>query len=198
VTKKVLIEDFIGIYDGYFSDEFCDNLIEYFEWCQRNNRTFARPEAERIKNDDSVGLNPVTIQEINFMWPNIQGYMSEFNQVFWDECYADYSGRFSVLQDYGPTTIYTYKLQKTIPGGGYHIWHSEDGVTLMSRRTGVYILYLNDVDEGGETEFLYQTRRVPAKKGRLVIFPPNYPWAHRGNPPLSGVKYILTGWMEFK
>ena len=39
--------------------------------------------------------------------------------------------------------------------------------------------------------------RVAAKKGRLVIFPANYPWTHRGNPPLSGEKYIMTGWVEF-
>ena len=196
--KQVSIDNFIGVYDNYFSDEFCDNLITHFEWSQRTNKTFQRPEAESVKNDESVCLNPGNIQEINFTWPNIQGYMDEFNHVFWNECYADYLGRFSVLANYDGHTVYTYKVQKTLPGGGYHIWHSEDGSKQMAQRVGVYILYLNDVEEGGETEFLYQTKRVSAKKGRLVIFPPNYPWAHRGNPPLSGEKYILTGWMEFK
>jgi hypothetical protein len=196
--KQVSIDNFIGVYDNYFSDEFCDNLITHFEWSQRTNKTYLRPEAESVKNDESVCLNPGNIQEINFTWPNIQGYMDEFNHVFWNECYTDYLGRFSVLANYDGHTVYTYKVQKTLPGGGYHIWHSEDGSKQMAQRVGVYILYLNDVQEGGETEFLYQTKRVTAKKGRLVIFPPNYPWAHRGNPPLSGEKYILTGWMEFK
>jgi hypothetical protein len=81
--------------------------------------------------------------------------------------------------------------------GGYHIWHSEDGDKNFAFRVGVYILYLNDVAEGGETEFLYLSKRIAPKKGRLIIFPPNYPWTHRGNPPLSGEKYILTGWTEF-
>ena len=198
MKKKVSIEDFIGIYDNYFSEDFCDNLITHFEWCQKNNKSYMRQEDESIKNDESTNLNPSSIQEINFSYPNIAGYLQEFNNVFWNECYADYMGRFSVLKNYDNHTIYTYKLQKTLPGGGYHVWHSEDGSRQMATRVGVYILYLNDVEEGGETEFLYQTKRVPAKKGRLIVFPPNYPWAHRGNPPLSGEKYIMTGWMEFR
>jgi hypothetical protein len=198
MKKKSQIENFIGIYDNYFSEEFCDNLITHFEWNQKTNRSYLRPEMESIKSDESTNLNPNTIQEINFMTPNISAYIGEFNDVFWNECYADYMKNYSVLTSYEPHTIYTYKIQKTLPGGGYHVWHSEDGSKQMSQRVGVYILYLNDVDEGGETEFLYLSKRVAAKKGRLVIFPPNYPWAHRGNPPLSGEKYILTGWMEFR
>jgi hypothetical protein len=59
------------------------------------------------------------------------------------------------------------------------------------------MIYLNDVEEGGETEFLYQKRRVQAKQGRLVMWPAAYTHTHRGNPPLSGDKYALTGWLEF-
>ena len=67
----------------------------------------------------------------------------------------------------------------------------------MLFRSGAYILYLNDVPEGGETEFLYQRLRVSPKEGTLVIFPASYTHTHRGNPPLRGSKYIMTGWIEF-
>lgn len=56
------------------------------------------------------------------------------------------------------------------------------------------LAYLNDVEEGGETEFLYQSLRIKPKKGMGVIWPGGYTHLHRGNPPLKGVKYILTGW----
>jgi hypothetical protein len=194
---KSTYDNFIGIYDNAFSDEFCDNLIQYYEWCQKNNRTYKRPEAESIKSDNSTSLNPYNIQEMTLEHPNIGGFIGEFNHVFWDVCYKEYLEKYSVLADYCQHTVYSYKLQKTKPAEGYHVWHCEHGNKAFSGRTGVYILYLNDVEEGGETEFLYYSKRVAAKKGRLVIFPPNYPWAHRGNPPLSGEKYILTGWTEF-
>ena len=195
--KKITYDNFVGIYENFFSEEFCDNLIKHFEWCHQNNKTFGRPESEKYKKDDSVCLDPNNPQEVSFMLQHITQYLGEFNTVFWDECYKDYLTKFSVLADYDRHTIFTYKVQKTLPGGGYHIWHCEDGTQNYSRRTGVYLLYLNDVEEGGETEFLYFSKRIKPKKGTLLIFPPNYPWAHRGNPPLSGEKYIMTGWVEY-
>lgn len=190
-------DNFVGIYDGAFSSEYCDRLIKHFEWCKNHNHAYGRPESAHIKQDTATNLNPSNTYEIDYMSANISEYVAEFNQGFWDVCYADYLKTYSVLAEADRHTIFAYKIQKTLPGGGYHVWHCENGEKAYARRIGVYILYLNDVDEGGETEFLYLSKRIKAKKGRLVIFPPNYPWAHRGNPPLSGTKYILTGWTEF-
>ena len=104
----------------------------------------------------------------------------------------------------GATNIYdvkykytTLKLQKTLPTEGYHDWHVEyssvDSEAL--KRAFVFSIYLNDVKDGGETEFLYFSKRVKPKKGRIVIWPAAFPYVHRGNPPISGEKYILTSWM---
>lgn len=195
---KSTYDNFVGVYDECFSDKFCDDIVDYFEWCQKNNRSYKRPEDEIIKKDDSVNLNPSTPQEISFMFSNVTGFIQEFNDKFWNVCYKEYIDRYSTLKQYDQHTIYSYKVQKTVPAGGYHVWHCEDGSKEFSKRIGVYILYLNDVDEGGETEFLYLSKRISAKKGRLIIFPSNYPWTHRGNPPLSSTKYIMTGWIEFQ
>lgn len=195
---KSKYDNFVGVYDDCVSDELCNGVINYFEWCQNNNRTYSRSEPENIKKDDAISLDPHSIQEINFSFPQVQNYISEFNDVFWNKCYAEYTNKFSSLKQYDLHTIYSYKVQKTIPTGGYHIWHCEDGSINFSRRIGVYILYLNDVEDGGETEFLYLSKRIEAKKGRLIIFPSNFPWTHRGNPPLSNTKYIMTGWIEYQ
>lgn len=190
-------EDFVGIYDGAFSPMFCDKIIEYYEWCAKNNKTWGRPESSLSKSDNSTCLNPVNFNEIDFCAQNLCGMIEEFNEGFWQTCYSDYRNMYSVLDQHENHTIFSYKVQKTLPGGGYHIWHCENGEKMHRNRIATYILYLNDVEDGGETEFLYCQRRVAAKKGRLVIFPANYPWTHRGNPPLSGEKYIMTGWIEF-
>jgi len=88
------------------------------------------------------------------------------------------------------------KLQKTIPGEGYHVWHCEHDGVPYGKRLFLVILYLNEVS-GGETEFLYQHKRVAPKTGRLMICPSGFTHTHRGNPPLEGHKYILNGWIEF-
>ena len=88
------------------------------------------------------------------------------------------------------------KIQKTKPTEGYHIWHQEQGNTYETlSRAFVWTVYLNDINEGGETEFLHFSKRVTPKTGRIVIWPAGFPYYHRGNPPLKGEKYILTSWM---
>jgi hypothetical protein len=57
--------------------------------------------------------------------------------------------------------------------------------------------YLNDVEEGGETEFLYQGVRVKPKKGTIILCPAAFTHTHRGNPPLSGDKYIINTWVQY-
>ncbi len=54
------------------------------------------------------------------------------------------------------------------------------------------MVYLNDVDSGGETEFLYQQLKIKPKRGRVVIWPGSFTHLHIGNHPMSD-KYIHTG-----
>jgi len=191
-------ETFIRYYDNAVSTEFCQGIIKYFEWALENNRTWDRVEAtNNIKQDKSTVLNPHTYWDIDFNWAHLGPYLQEFNQSFWDVCYSAYREEFDTLNNLQQHTIFTYKVQKTMPGGGYHVWHCEHDSIEHSRRLATYTLFLNDVAEGGETEFLYQNERVAPKEGRLVIFPSSYTHTHRGNPPLRGIKYILTGWVEY-
>ena len=192
--KNIEHDNFVGIYDGFFSPVYCDKLIAYHDWCTDNNRTFGRPNHETIKKDESTCLNPIFHNEIEYAKDNLVGYVEEFNRVFWDECYKDYSDTYSNLHNYDNHTIFTYKIQKTEPGGGYHIWHCENGEKLFSKRVGVYILYLNDVEEGGETE-LWASYNVKPEAGKLLLFPATWTYPHRGKMPISNDKYIITGWI---
>lgn len=190
-------EDFIRVYDDAVSRNFCQGIIDYFEWCNENNRTWDRQESTGLyKKDKSASLNPGNQLDIKFNSEHLAGYLNEFNIAFWDKAYTYYRTEFDVINTMQRHSIFTYKVQKTMPGGGYHVWHCENGSLETSRRVGVYILYLNEVMSGGETEFLYLNQRIPPKEGRLLIFPSGFTHTHRGNPPLKGSKYIMTGWIE--
>lgn len=93
-------------------------------------------------------------------------------------------------------TSNTCKIQMTPISGGFHRWHCEHGSGLNATRSLAWMIYLNDVDNGGETEFLYQHLKVKPKAGSLVIWPAGVTHPHRGNPPYSNEKYILTGWFD--
>jgi hypothetical protein len=86
--------------------------------------------------------------------------------------------------------------------GGYHHFHSEvmplpDGGEAL-HRVLFFQVYLNDVDEGGETEFLFQRRVVRARRGRLLVAPAGFTHTHKGHVPRSGDKLILTSWVMFQ
>lgn len=191
--------DGIGIFDGFFLDDYCDDLVKYFEFADKNGYTVNRqqkqnPAKRMFINDKSVDFNDLSFLNTETNMP--LGWANYFLGTFWGECYPLYVETFSTLEDYGPHQIFHLKIQKTCPSEGYHIWHSENMRREVANRILVFTLYLNDVDQGGETEFLFQKRRVTPKKGRLVIWPPSFLHTHRGNPPLSGDKYIVTGWSE--
>ena len=62
-----------------------------------------------------------------------------------------------------------------------------------SKRFLVFIMYLSDVEEGGETTF--PEFKVKPKKGSLLLFPATWNYVHSANIPKSNDKYIITGWM---
>ena len=51
-------------------------------------------------------------------------------------------------------------------------------------------MYLNDVDVGGETEFPDWNIAVKPEKGKVLLFPCNYLFKHKGNVPISNEKYV--------
>jgi hypothetical protein len=94
-------------------------------------------------------------------------------------------------------------LQKYLQAsGGYHHWHSEIYPQNPSceslHRALLFQFYLNDVAEGGETEFFYQQRKVGARQGRLIIAPAGFTHTHKGHVARSGDKYIATSWILFQ
>ena len=105
-----------------------------------------------------------------------------------------------VLMLFRPGTI---NLQKYVADqGGYPYWHCElypqldHGETL--HRVVLWTIYLNDNFHEGETEFLYQSRKIAPKAGSLLIAPTAFTHTHRGTMPKGGDKYIAPSWILFQ
>ena len=61
--------------------------------------------------------------------------------------------------------------------------------------------YLNTIkpEDAGETEFLYQKRRINPVENTIVLWPAAYTHMHRGNTVFGNVsKYIATGWFDYE
>jgi hypothetical protein len=85
------------------------------------------------------------------------------------------------------------QLQKNIKNKGFFKWHIDyNKAATSSYRILAPIFYLNDVEEGGFTEFAYQDLKVKPETGKLIIFPCTWQYLHRGIIPRSNDKYIIT------
>lgn len=189
--KKHEIKDWIGSFDNFVDPQICDFLIDYFEK-NKNNLAYNRFQGENAahtqKNDLSIGLS-----KNNNWFPEIEKICASVT-----ECLQIYEQETNVIKycDLNEVFFTDIKIQKTIPTEGYHVWHVEKNYkNLICNRVLVYTVYLNDIDEGGETEFLLMRQRVKPVKGRISIFPAYFPFVHRGNPPLKQEKYIVTSWL---
>ncbi|MEO1994257.1 MAG: 2OG-Fe(II) oxygenase, partial [Planctomycetaceae bacterium] len=98
-----------------------------------------------------------------------------------------------------PGSVNAQKYEQST--GGYPHWHSEVYPELPDNealhRILFYMYYLNDIQDGGETEFFYQQRSIEPRAGRMVVAPAYFTHTHRGNTPRSADKYILTSWVLY-
>ena len=193
--KKVNIENFIGVYDNYITEEECKTAITFFEGRDKLKHTL-----NRLKSEDTSILNKQDQQyfangaNVEIWWEELKPLMVNFDMAW--KHYSRNVGADTYSCDFHYTAL---KIQKTYKTEGYHVWHIEHGAGHENMaRAFVYSVYLNDVEEGGETEFLHFSKRVKPKTGRIVIWPAAFPYLHRGNPPLSGEKYILTSWIMLR
>lgn len=189
------LEKDIAVWDGILSHDDCQQIIEHYNNLAQLNLSYRRLDLRdgpaHQKNDSSVF--PLDEKSMRFT-PNA-GFLNIFMERLWG-CYSEYMDHYSVLRE-SQQQVRSMRIQKTMPGQGYHTWHYESDTLDRGGRVCAWSVYLNTVEQGGETEYLYQSIRLPAVEGTLAIWPAGFTHTHRGNPPLSGEKYLLTGWIEF-
>lgn len=188
ILSHTIDQDFIGCFETNHPPQ---PLQEYFDYLQTNGLVVQRQEGQETVRDQQVLLNRVAPRFFR------DRMVAPIYKAYSDLCSLAlnlYFDRYPILKN-GRYFHNNCKFQRTRPGEGYHQWHYENSGEFSHRKL-VTMLYLNTVQEGGETEFLYLHRRIQPRQGRLLIFPGAFTHTHRGNPPLTGDKYILTSWLE--
>lgn len=181
---------------GYIDEIVCDNLISYFEKCKykevgRVGRTGTTTpyEQEDVKKSTDLGIQ---LHLNNDKEPT--EYIEQLNQVL--ELYkikypycSEKQGAWNIIEN--------WNIQRYHPKEGFYNWHTErTGVKNMHRHL-VFMTYLNDVIDGGETEFYYQKMKIKPKKGLTVLWPADWTHLHRGITSNTETKYIVTGWYGY-
>jgi Rps23 Pro-64 3,4-dihydroxylase Tpa1-like proline 4-hydroxylase len=184
-------QDFIVIYRALDKD-LCETVIQRFN-------------EDENKNNGKIGrLGDVSVDErIKKSWDleiPIEGKWQDIFQKIHPKiqtCIAHYVAQSPILTAL-PLQATGYKIQMYPKNQGYFNWHA-DSVGIKSRsRVAAMVLYLNDVEQGGETEFYHHGIKISPTAGNLVLFPVGWNYMHRGHVPESGDKYIISTFIKFK
>jgi hypothetical protein len=178
----------------YIDKNLCDDLISFFENDNTKGpgKTYGGNNISKIDKEvkDSTDLD---ISQHNNE-PLIQKYLTNLGYVI-----EHYKKEYT-FSDIGVSKWIispTYNIQRYYPNQGFHQWHCERGGVENFNRHLVFMTYLNDVIDGGETEWYYQKTKVKPEKGLTVIWPADWTFTHRGLVSKTQTKYIATGWYNF-
>jgi hypothetical protein len=184
------IRDFI--LSAYIEDlSLCDDIIHFY-----NNSLNKKPG--KIYDSTGIGVinssvkesTDVSFEKNNPLWKKyvfqMQNLVLKYVEHF--EWANNTSTKWSILEN---ANIQHYK-----PNEGFKEWHFErsGGDLPIVHRFLVFMTYLNDVNDQGETEFYYQGYKVKPRKGLSLIWPSEWTHTHRGIPSPTQDKFIVTGW----
>ena len=217
--------EFIEVYDNALDAGLCEEIVVYFDSCGQKERgvTGGGVNAE-LKDSFDINITraanwkPLHDRVMTSVTEYMFEYIKKYPQLLIGAMAA---GRRDPVtgesqrvteDDLNDATISMLMMKLYHPGemiaqqylqgvGGYHHWHSEiyprDSSCETLHRVLLFMYYLNTVDAGGETEFLFQDRKIKPEQGRMVIAPAGFTHTHKGHVPLSGDKLILTSWVLF-
>ena len=184
--------NFIGAYN-IENNLLCEKIVSFFEENKDLQSQGATGEGvdEKIKKSTDITIYPNNLKEEKFLI--LKEYLNSLNQ-----CYQDYRETYPFLKQFiKKVDLGYFNIQRYLPGGHFANLHSERTSLQNLHRLFAWMTYLNDVDDGGTTDFDYFDIKVTPEKGKTLIWPAEWTHAHTGSILKSGKKYIITGWMHF-
>jgi len=204
----------IAVYPKAASSDLCERVMDFFD----NNEelvidsgiaTYIDEKGNKIEHKDPLDYR--RSKEIIIRWPKKGTFIDSVPKTEQKAIalgvelkdtitpfIKEYMRKYPRLLPFRHTTRFEdAHLLKYKSNGGWYKFHADNDGTIIANRIISVIVYLNDVEKGGETEFEYiDINPVKPKKGDVLIFPSSSPYSHRGNMPISNNKYIAVFWVN--
>lgn len=197
------MHDFISEFPSIISREFCTRLIAKFDHYEKHPAGNIRvvdkfasdggaPGDVRSKEARVIYLNPEDLQATD---PEFLDMIQFCNRQI-GQCVVEYIKSFQIIKP-APIQVDQIDFMKYEKDEGFYGQHIDAGSRALQHRVLSFVLYLNDVDEGGETDFPLQRRRVKPQAGKLSIFPSSFCFVHGSTVAVSGPKYVLVAFSSY-
>jgi prolyl 4-hydroxylase len=188
IDREILIltrqeEPLIVLLGNVLSDEECDELINHAKYRMKRSKIGLSREENEMRTSRGMFFEESETELIKQIEKRIETIMN------------------IPINHAEPLQVLHYEPgQQYKPHFDYFSTHRT-----YNNRISTLILYLNDVEKGGETVFPTLNYSVSAKKGMGLYFEYFYQdetingqTIHAGSPVISGEKWVATQWMRRK
>ena len=188
---------FIRLYRRAIDLDYCDSLIEKFESHSEQHERMNTKDAKKL--EDGVYVRGSMLFNELHLWKYMDTWKEDINKLasIFTKNVDEYKSEFSAHcfpKKYG---FEPFKMKRYLPNGEDEFgWHVDVRSFKNIRRFLAMFIYLSDNEEG-KTEFDYQDVITDCTKGSMVIFPPMWPWLHRGTKPIKTPKYFMGGYLHY-
>jgi prolyl 4-hydroxylase len=183
------LHHYVRVYDNHLDSDLCRRMLASFDGLARFQVVNGRGVRRGLEDSAWTELNVSRLAD--------QAFVTDF-RLRMDAALDQYN------RDIGLTiplprapTHADLTLKRYRPAGHDRFQLHFDSIYSVANRYLVFLWYLNDVAEGGETRFPQLGISVKPAAGRLLIFPPYWMYQHEGAAPQSGDKYILSTYLLF-
>ena len=187
-TVQVLHDDGLQLFGipEFFSPEECERLRAMIDKTARPSPVFDVDYGKNARTSYSGDLDASDpfVQMLHRRIDDLLGVEERFGETMQGQRYA-VGQEFKAHHDWFDTSQSYW--QGEVSKGGQRAW------TVM--------VYLNDVESGGATEFPKAQIAVPPQEGTLIAWNNakadgrvNMDTLHAGTPVVAGVKYVITRW----
>lgn len=182
------LKDLIHVYENALEVDVCNFLITLYEEVIDKHEKFdnnGKPNFTQFNFTENRELSP----EINRVHNHIIHKVFEYRNKYYD--FVDKR----VFPD--EHALEQFRIKKYETNGTDQFDTHVDVVEYgTARRYLSFLWYLNDVNDGGKTVF--KEIEIQPKQGTLIMFPPMWMYPHRGEPPISNPKYIMSTYLHYK
>lgn len=182
------LNDLIKVYDNALESNVCDFLVNFFETQQHlqekieNNGT---PNFTQLNLTENSKITDEVNNVHNYIISKTFEYKRKYYEFIDDRCFPE-------THNFEQFRIKRYKNNQE----EFFNTHVDVRDYDSARRFLSFTYYLNTVELGGETSFT--NFRVSPVKGSLLVFPPMWMFPHRGEPPISNTKYIMSVYLHYR
>lgn len=178
-------EPLIVVLDNVLSDQECDKLIEFSKYNLKRSKISSSGEGE---------VNDIRTSSSMFFQGNENDILEKLEK------------RISAIMCIPIEHAEGIQILKYTPGQEYKAhfdFFNSASKAAKNNRISTLVIYLNDVEEGGETYFPKLNLSISPKKGSAVYFEYFYNnedlnelTLHGGAPVIKGEKWVATQWMR--